>query len=160
MHRGVAALAAGMMVSFLLLTLFDREFFLLHFYEASIYLVILLLLFFFHERWAYMLGILAPAGWLVLAYGMGFLGGGLRQLRRVLLAREPTSGALLLGGLIALLAIAMIAVCLYRWWREFAGLPRARSTFVAAFAVVLAYYGGLVAWFFRILAANGFAHGV
>jgi hypothetical protein len=160
MHRGVAILAFGLMVSFLLLTLFDREFFLLHFYEASLYLAILLLLFFFHQRWAYMMGILAPAGWLVIAYGMGFLGGGLRQVRRVLVAREPTSGALLLGGVICVLAVAMVALCLYRWRREYSGLPRAWSTFFATLAVVLAYYGGLVVWFFRILAANGHSHGV
>jgi hypothetical protein len=160
MHRGVATLASGLMVSFLLLTLYDREFFLLHFYEASIYLAILLLLFYFHQRWAYMIGILAPAGWLVIAYGMGFLGGGMRELQRVLVAREPASGAMLLSGIISVLAVAMIALCLYRWRREFSGLPRGRATFFASLAIVLAYYGGLIAWFFSILAAGSGFRGV
>jgi len=151
MRRGIAVLAAGLMIGFLLLTLFDREFFLLHFYEASIYLVILLLLFFFHDRWAYMLRILAPVGWLVLAYGMGFLGGAWQHSRRLLLTREPTSGAALVGGAIFALAIGMILLCVFRWRREFARLSGNWSAFLASFVIVAGYYAGLVLWFFKIL---------
>jgi hypothetical protein len=159
MNRGIAALASALMVSFLLLTLFDRQFFLLHFYEASIYLVILLLLFFFHERWAYMIGILAPAGWLLLAYGMGFLGGAMRQVRHVLVAHEAATGAGLVAAAIFVLAVGMIALCFYRWRREFANLRGGWSTFLASLAIVACYYGALVFWFFRILAAGGREYG-
>jgi hypothetical protein len=153
-HRGIAALASALTISFLLLTLFDREFFLLHFYEASIYVVILLLLFFFHDRWAYMLGILAPAGWLLLAYGTGVLGGAMRQLRRALVSHQPATGAGVVSAVIFVLAVWMIVLCFYRWRREFASLRGGWSTFLASLAIVACYYGGLVFWFFRILAGG------
>src|SRR5713226_3186808 len=73
-HRGIATLASALLICFLLLSHFEPEFFLLHLYQSLIYLVIVLLLFYFEDRWAYMIGILAPAVWLLLNYATGELG--------------------------------------------------------------------------------------
>lgn len=43
-------------------------------------LALLILLFYMEVRWAYMIGIFAPAGWLVLAFATGLLGAASRQL--------------------------------------------------------------------------------
>jgi hypothetical protein len=47
-----------------------------------VYLALLILLFYFEDRWAY-IGILARAGWLVLAFATGSLGATTRQLMRL-----------------------------------------------------------------------------
>jgi hypothetical protein len=44
-HRGIATVASALMVSFLVLSAMEPEFFLLHFYESLIYLAIVLMLF-------------------------------------------------------------------------------------------------------------------
>jgi hypothetical protein len=70
-HRGVAALALALTTCFLLLSYFDSQFSLIHVYESLIYLLIVLALFYSEGRWAYMLGIVAPAGWLLLMFHHG-----------------------------------------------------------------------------------------
>ena len=65
-HRGIATIALALGLCFLLLSHFDAQFFLIHFYESLIYLAIVLMLSYFEDRWAYMMGIVAPAAWLVL----------------------------------------------------------------------------------------------
>jgi hypothetical protein len=57
----------------------EPNFLLLHFYQTIVYLALLILLFYFEDRWAYMIGILAPAGWLVLAFAMCLLGAATRK---------------------------------------------------------------------------------
>src|SRR5690348_7372181 len=79
-HRGIATVASALLVCFLILSAMEPEFFLLHFYESLMYLAIVLMLFYFEDKWAYMLGIVAPAVWLILAYGVGLLGGAMRQV--------------------------------------------------------------------------------
>ena len=61
-HRGVASLALALATCFLVLSHFDPQFFLVHFYESLIYLAIVLMLFYFEDRWAYMLGITRAGG--------------------------------------------------------------------------------------------------
>ncbi len=158
-HRGIATLSLGLMTCFLLLTHLDPGFFLLHFYQSLIYLLIVLMLFYFHERWAYMLGILAPAGWLLLTYASGLLGGAMRQVRAVLLAHKPGNEVSLLAAAIALLAALMIVFCGYRWRREYAGARKAWSTFLGSLALVVAYYAVLVGWYLRILAEESRRYG-
>jgi hypothetical protein len=72
-------LAVLQVLCFLLLSHLEPDFFLLHF----VYLALLILLFYFEDRWAYMIGILARAGWLVLAFATGSLGAATRQLLRL-----------------------------------------------------------------------------
>lgn len=150
-HRGIATLASALMICFLLLSHFEPEFFLLHFYQSLIYLTILLMLFYFEDRWAYMIGILAPAVWLLLTYATGVLGGALRQVSRLVQAQRPTSQVSLLAALMTLLSVLLIALCAYRWKREFAGLAKGRSTFLVSLGVVVVYYAVLVVWFWRMV---------
>ena len=83
LYRRIATLAVLQVLCFLLLSHFEPDFFLLHFYQTIVYLALLILLFYFEDRWAYMIGILARAGWLVLAFATGSLGAATRQLLRL-----------------------------------------------------------------------------
>lgn len=148
-HRGIATLSGALMVSFLLLSHFEPQFFLLHFYQSLIFLVIILMLFYFEDHWAYMLGMLAPAAWLLLTFSTGLLGGGWRQISRILHAQTPNNIVSLMAGITAILAIAMIAICAYRWKREFSGLGMGLRTFAWSLGVVIVYYGVLVGWFWH-----------
>jgi hypothetical protein len=148
-HRGIATLAMALLVCFLMLSYFDPGFFFLHFYESLIYIVIVLMLFYLEDRWAYMLGILAPAGWLVLTLVTGGFGEFFRQLGDVLRGQEPNYGAAVLAGLASILSVVMLVCCAYRWKREFAGQGKTWSTLIVGLVIVVAYYAVLVAWFFR-----------
>ena len=83
LYRRIATLAVLQVLCFLLLSHLEPDFFLLHFYRTIVYLALLILLFYFEDRWAYMIGILAPAGWLVLAFATGLLGAATRQSLRL-----------------------------------------------------------------------------
>jgi hypothetical protein len=148
-HRGIATLAAALMICFLILSAMEPEFFLLHFYESLIYLAIVLMLFYFEERWAYMIGILAPVVWLILAYGVGLLGGAMLQVSRLLRAQRPNSEVSVMVSIMIVLSVLLIAFCAYRWKREFAGLGKGRTTFVISLGIVIAYYAILIVWFWR-----------
>lgn len=153
-HRGIATLALALMICFLILSHFDPQFFFLHFYESLIYIAIVLMLFYFEDRWAYMLGMVAPAGWLLLTLVTGGFGEFIRQMNRLLHAQVPEYAAFFLGGVISILSVAMIAFCGYRWKREFAGLGQGLSTFLISLGIVAAYYGVLAYWFWRSVAAS------
>lgn len=148
-HRGIASLAVALALCFLLLSHFDGQFFLIHFYESLIYLIIVLMLFYLEDRWAYMMGIVAPAAWLTLAG----LWGGLSSLpRRISPAFHPGNSFFpdgLLTIFVILLSISMIVCCANRWRHEFAGLGKGRSTLMVAIGVVAAYYAILVLWILR-----------
>lgn len=60
-YREIAALAGLQVLCFFLLSHFEPSFFLLHFYQTTVYLAILIMLFYMEDRWAYMIGIVAPA---------------------------------------------------------------------------------------------------
>ena len=53
------------------------------FLSNHIYLAFLIPLFYMEDRWAYMIGMRAPAAWLVMAFATGMLGAAIRQLFRV-----------------------------------------------------------------------------
>jgi hypothetical protein len=152
-HRGIATLALALMLCFLLLSHFDPQFFFLHFYESLIYLAITLMLFYFEDRWAYMLGIVAPAGWLLLTFASGGFGEFARQAADLVRIKAPEYPAAFLGGVISILSVAMIVVCARRWKREFQGLGKGLSTFLVSTGIVVIYYGLLVLWFWRSAAA-------
>lgn len=135
-HRGIASLALAVMICFFLLSHFDPQFFLVHFYESLIYLAIVVMLFYFEDRWAYMLGMLAPAVWLVSFFAF-------MRLQR------PDFPANLLGAVTLILSALMIVFCGIRWRREFAGLGKGWSTFLVCLGVVTVYYGVLIVWILR-----------
>jgi hypothetical protein len=146
------------MTCFLLLSHFDPQFFVLHFYESLIYIAIVLLLFYFEERWAYMLGITGPAGWLLLTFSTGGFGAFIRQMSRVFHGEAPNYTAFFLGGIISILSVAMIVVCTYRWKREFAGLGKGLGTFFVSAGIVAVYYAVLAIWFWRSVAVGAPPH--
>jgi uncharacterized membrane protein YidH (DUF202 family) len=149
-HRRIATLALALMMCFLLLSHYDDpQFFLFHFYESLIYLAIPVMLFYFEDRWAYMLGILAPVAWLVLLFAIGGFSGMWRQLSLVSHFHRPDFAANLLGALAAVLSIVMVVMCANRWRREFSGLGKTASTFLISLAIVVAYYGVMVFWFLK-----------
>jgi len=148
-HRGVVTMSAVLMVCFFVLSHLEPDFFLLHLYQSLIYLGIILMLFYFEDRYAYMLGILAPAVWLVLTYATGLLSGAAGQVSRLMHAQRPNNHVSLLAGIMAMLAVMMIILCLYRWSREYAGLGKGRTTFLVSLGIVVVYYAVLVVWFWR-----------
>jgi hypothetical protein len=148
-HRGLASLAFGLGLCFLFLSRFDAQFFLIHFYESLVYFAIVMMLFYFEDRWAYMMGIVAPAVWLVLT----LLWNGLPGIsHEVSLGFRPASAFFptgLLTTMALLLSVALIVSCAYRWRREFSGLHKGWSTLLVSLAVVGIYYAVLVAWILR-----------
>lgn len=152
-YRDIATLAVLQVLCFLLLTHLEPNFFLLHFYQTIVYLALLILLFYMEDRWAYMIGILAPAAWLLLAFATGLLGAALRQMLRIGQWEGLTNEVSFLAGVTALLSVAMIIVCVRRWMKEYAGLGKSLSTFAVSFGIVVVYYGILVVWFWHMIPA-------
>jgi hypothetical protein len=150
-HRGIATVASALMVSFLILSAMEPEFFILHFYESLIYLAIVLMLFYFEDKWAYMIGMVAPAVWLILAYGVGLLGGAMRQISKLMRGQRPTSQVSVMVIILTVLAVLLISLCAYRWKRGYAGLGKGRTTFLVSLAIVIAYNVILVVWFWRTI---------
>jgi hypothetical protein len=124
--------------------------FLLYFCQTIVYLAQLILLFYFEDRWAYRIGISAPAGWLVLAFATGLLGAATRQLRL-----EQGQGLANLVSFLAVVAIllrvAMMAVCARRCHREYGDLGKSLTTFAVSFGIVVVCYGILVVWFWHMI---------
>ena len=113
-YRDVAALAGAQVVCFLLLSHLEPAFFLLHFYQTIIYLAVLIMLFYMEDRWAYMIGILAPAVWLAMAFETGLLGASMRQILRLVRGEEITNRVSFLAAVAAALSLLMIVVCTQR----------------------------------------------
>lgn len=154
-YRDIATLAGLQVLCFLLLTHFDAEFFLLHLYQSILYVAILVMLFYMEDRWAYMIGMLAPAVWLVMAFATGLLGGAARQAGLVLWGQAPSNLVSLIAALTAVLAVLMIVACARHWAKEYAGLGKSLSTFAVSFGVVAVYYGILVMWFWEMIPNPG-----
>jgi hypothetical protein len=154
-YRDIATLAGAQVACFLLLTRYDPEFFLLHFYQSILYIAILIMLFYMEDRWAYMIGMLAPVVWLGLAFSTGLLGGAARQVVYVLRGELPRNPVTVLAGVTAVLAVLMIIFCGRHWYKEYAGTGKSLSTFAVSFGVVIVYYGILVAWFWQMIPNPG-----
>jgi hypothetical protein len=150
-YRDIAALCGLQVLCFIVLSHLDPNFFLLHFYQTVVYLAILIMLFYMEDRWAYMIGIVAPAVWLALTFATGLLGGAARQIWNVTTGRGVTNAVSFLAAVAALLSIAMIVVCSRRWVKEYAGLGKSVSTLAVSFGIVAVYYGILVLWFWHMI---------
>jgi len=152
-YRDIATLAVLQILCFLLLTHLEPNFFLLHFYQTIVFLALLILLFYMEDRWAYMIGILAPAAWLILAFATGLLGAAGRQLLQLGQGRGFTNGVSFLAAVTAILSALMIAVCARHWYKEYAGLGKSLTTFAVSFGFVAVYYGILAVWFWHMIPA-------
>ena len=157
-YRDIATLAGVQILCFLLLSHLEPDFFLIHFYQTTIYLALLILLFYMEDRWAYMIGMLAPAAWLVVAFATGMLGAALRQLFRVGEGAGMSNLISLIAGVTAILSLLMIAACGRHWFREYAGLGKSLSTFVVSFGIVIVYYSVLVTWFWHLIRVSAAGH--
>src|SRR5205823_12208372 len=82
-YRDIATIAVLQVVCFSVLGHFEPQFFLLHLCQTIIYMAILILLFYMEDRWAYMIGMLAPVAWLGMVFATGLLGGAARQVLRL-----------------------------------------------------------------------------
>jgi hypothetical protein len=150
-YRDIAALAGLLVLCFLFLSHLEPNFFLLHFYQTVVYLAILILLFYMEDRWAYMIGIIAPAMWLAMTFATGLLGAAARQLLRLESGHPLTNPVSFLAAVAAVLSVLMIVVCLRRWLKEYAGLGQSSTTFAVSFGIVAVYYGILVVWFWHMI---------
>jgi hypothetical protein len=148
-HRGIATISFALAVCFLLLSHFDAQFFLIHFYESLIYLAIVLMLFYFEDRWAYMIGMLAPAAWLGLNMAWSGFHGITVQAASALHPHSAFFAMGLLSVLATVFSFLLIASCAFRWEREFRGLGKGWSTLVISAGVVGVYYALIVVWILR-----------
>lgn len=149
-YREIATLSGLQILCFLLLSHLEPNFFLLHFYQTIVYLAILIMLFYMEDRWAYMIGIIAPAVWLLMIFATGLLNAGIRQVVWLTRGRELDNPVSFLAAVSAVFGVLMIAACVRRWLKEYAGLGKSLSTFAFSLGAVVIYYGVLVVWFWRM----------
>lgn len=157
-YRDIATIAGAQVICFSILAHFEPQFFLLHLYQTIIYMAILILLFYMEDRWAYMIGMLAPVAWLGMVFATGLLGGATRQILRLARGESLTNDVSFIAAISALLSILMIIFCARHWKREYSGLGKTASTFVVSVGVVAVYYGILAIWFWNLIPsqiANG-----
>lgn len=153
-HRGIATLAVAAIVSYFLLSRFDPQFFLLHFYESAIYMALLFLLMYEEEEWAFVVGMAAPAAWLVLITATN-LSGILRQVGLVLRFQRPDYPANLAGAACMLISASIFVASLYRWRQQRWGFKHAWRRIGAVAGAVVIYYGILVVWYAHLVMAKG-----
>ena len=150
-YRDIATLAGAQVVCFLVLSHLEPDFFLLHFYQAIIYMALMILLFYREDRWAYMMGIVAPAAWLVMAFATGLLGGAIRQTAHIGQGAAMANLVSVIAAVTAVLSLLMILACGRHWQRGYLGLGKSLSTFAVSFGVVAVYYAILVIWFWHLI---------
>jgi hypothetical protein len=149
-YRDIATLAGAQIVCFVVLTHLEPSFYLLHLYQSILYIAILVMLFYMEDRWAYMIGMLASAVWLGMAYASGMMGTAIRQfLERTAGTSTTAVGAVTI--LTAVISILMIALCGRHWKKEYAGLGKTTRTFAVSLGVVAVYYGILIVWFWTMI---------
>ena len=150
-YRDIAILATAQIACFCLLANLERNFFLVHLYESILYIAILVMLFYMEDRWAYMIGMLASAVWLGLAYETGILRKAAEQMSALKTA-DWTATLVGLGALItALVAVLMIVFCGRHWLKEYSGLGKTRRTFFVSLGIVAVYYGTLLRFFWSMI---------
>lgn len=96
-----------------------------------------------------MIGMLASAVWLGMAYATGMLGTALAQFAGPA-GGSHTNGVGILTVVTAVIAMLMIALCGRHWQKEYSGLGKTTRTFAWSFGVVAVYYGILVLWFWNM----------
>lgn len=149
-YRDIATVAGAQIICFLLLSHLEPQFFLLHFYQTIIYIALLVMLFFMEDRWAYMIGMLAPAAWLAMVFATGLLGGASRQVWRLARGEWLSNDVSFIAAISAVLSLLMIIFCARHWKKEYSGLGKTTSTFAVGVGVVAVYYGILAIWFWNM----------
>ena len=150
-YRDIATLAGAQVICFLALTHLEPNFFLIHLYQSILYIAILVMLFYMEDRWAYMIGMLASAVWLGMAYVTGILGSATQQMIMVRSGGASATPVSIIALLTALIAVLMIAFSARHWIKEYAGLGKTRSTLLVSLGVIVVYYGILLRWFWDMI---------
>jgi hypothetical protein len=151
-YRDIATISGLQVICFLLLSHLEPQFFLLHFYQTIIYIALLIMLFYMEDRWAYMIGMLAPAVWLGMIFATGLLGGALRKVWQLMSGQGFNNNEItFVAAITAVLSVLMIVFCARHWMREYAGLGKTISTFAVGVGVVAVYYGILAVWFWNLI---------
>jgi phosphoglycerol transferase MdoB-like AlkP superfamily enzyme len=88
---------------------------------------------------------------LILAYGVGLLGGAMRHVSKLMRGQRPTSQVSVMVAILTVLAVLVVSLCAYRWKRQYAGLGKGRTTFLVSLAIVIAYNVILVVWLWRTI---------
>ena len=156
-HRVLIGVTLAVVACFWLLAFLDRQLFVVHFYESLIYLAISALLLRFNDRWACMLGMLAPAAWLVLILVpaawtlLGVLVGSppvfLRTASLLGRLQRPSSAAIIVEAATLILSASMLLLCLSAW--KMRPAARLRNTFLTCVITVAVYYGVLIVWLLK-----------
>ena len=150
-YRDIATVAGAQILCFLLLSHLEPQFFLLHFYQTIIYISLLVKLFFMEDRWAYMIGMLAPAVWLGMVFSTGLLAGAARQFIRLVSGQGLNNEVSFVAGVSAVLSVLLMIFCARHWKREYSGLGKTARTFAVGVGVVAVYYGILAIWFWNLI---------
>ncbi|HYL83766.1 MAG TPA: hypothetical protein VE263_06005 [Candidatus Angelobacter sp.] len=150
-YRDIATVAGAQVICFLWLSHLEPQFFLLHFYQTIIYIALLVMLFYMEDRWAYMIGMLAPAVWLGMVFSTGLLGGATRQVFRLFRGQGFNNEVSFVAAISAVLSVLTVVFCARHWKREYAGLGKTASTFAVSAGIVAVYYGILAVWFWNLI---------
>ena len=149
-NKTVFTLAAILMALFFWLSNYDRFFFLAHFLQASFYLIVLLLLFYGLEEWAYVMAVVAPLLWVILAVLAGIATSGVRGLGRLVSGGGLTNPVDTVAGFILLVSLGLLAASARVYKREIWGAPGALRSAIGAIVVVGGYYLVLLYAYLRI----------
>jgi len=149
-NKAVFTLAAILMALFFWLSNYDRFFFLAHFLQAGFYLIVLLLLFYGLEEWAYVMAVVAPLLWIVLAALAGIATAGFRGLGQLVSGESLVRPVDTVAGLILLGSLALMVVSARVYKREVWGAPGALRSAIGAILVVGGYYLVLLYAYLRI----------
>jgi len=149
-NKAVFTLAAILMALFFWLSSYDRFFFLAHFLQAGFYLIVLLLLFYGLEEWAYVMAVVAPLLWIVLAALAGIATSGFRGLGQLVSGESLVRPVDTVAGLILLGSLALMVVSARVYKREVWGAPGALRSAIGAILVVGGYYLVLLYAYLRI----------
>jgi hypothetical protein len=130
------------------------QFFPFELLKASIYVVIAVLVFFGEDRYSYMLGILAPLLWFVLAILLGSFFSDFGLMFSALTGKPspPTETPFHGLSLVAQIALVVLSV---RAWRKQVPEKFFGKTFAICLVISLVYVGILAGWNFRMFTMGG-----
>jgi len=134
-----------------------RFFFFFELAKSSIYFGIAALAYYAEERYAYMLGMIAPPVWFFVDWMAGTLSNDFRVLARYSLGGSVAPLETPLHGLARLAAIALFVASVHAWRKE---VPEKvfGKTFWRGLAVSLAYVVALTVWYFSSFSGGNGVH--
>jgi hypothetical protein len=123
------------------------QLFALRLLQSLIYVAIVVMVFTGEDRYSYMLGIVGPLLWIVLAILLGGLSHDLVVLGKSIVGKPIGPSDTPFQG-IALLCVAGVVVTALRAWRKQVSEKFFGKTFAVSLVVSLVYIGLLLGWYF------------